>query len=379
MVSSTIYASIDIGESFTKLVVGTIHSEKVHICATYMAATKGVRDGEIISKTELQTTLTSLFDQASKDGYEIKEVVLVLPSNNINIYRKKAVVPVSNGRFVTSTDIELLKKAIGRHQILEHEMVVGIHPIQYFLDEGVYKKEEPVGIRGTQLALDAFLVALPLAVARGYVDLLQDMEITILDAIASPLANAALLLKPQEYKNGALILDLGSNTNSVSTFYDYLLCSYKQGKYGVDVIVDELMKVFNLDYKTAKSVLVKYGSALTNDASNNAVFKNPIDDHLIKEIEIVQVIENALNMILTDVKKSIDFLIQDPDMPVIVTGGGAEIHGIETKVSQFLNVKSYRRTFGRIGGRNSQFNASIGGLVYFLAKNALVNINLVQM
>ena len=113
MVSSTIYASVDIGESFTKLVVGTIHSEKVHICANYMAATKGVRDGEIISKTELQTTLTTLFEQANKDGYEVKEIVLVLPSNNMNVYRKRAESSVGTKKIVTSSDIELLKRAIG--------------------------------------------------------------------------------------------------------------------------------------------------------------------------------------------------------------------------------------------------------------------------
>ncbi len=379
MISSTVYAAIDIGESFSKLVIGTIHNEKVHICANYLSPTKGVHDGEIISKTELQTTITSLFDTAGKDGYEINEVVLILPSNNMNVYRRKAENIVANGRLVSSKDIDLLKRAVSRHQILEHEMVVGIYPIQYFLDGEVYKRDEPVGYRGTKISLDAFVITLPIAIARGYVDLLQDMDITVLDAISSPLANAALLLKPQEYKNGALILDLGGESNSVSTFYDYLLCSYKQGKYGVDCIADELMKTFGVDIKTAKMMLLKYGSALTNEASSVGVFKNPVDEKIIKEIDIVKIVENALNMILSEVKKSVEFLVKTPDVPLIVTGGGAEIVGIETKVSQYLNIKCYRRTIGHVGGRSAQFNVAVGGLVYYLAKMSLINLSLVQI
>lgn len=378
MVASQIYTALDIGESITKLVVGVVHSAKLHVCATYKTLTKGVKDGEIYSKTELQTVLTTLLDRARGEGFNVREIVLVLPSNNMNIYRKKAENVIPQTRLISPADIKLLKKAVCKHQIMDHEMVIGVYPIQYMVGNDIYKNE-PTGIRGNKIVLDAFLITAPIAIARGYVDLLQDMEITVVDVIIAPLANASLLLKSQEYKKGALILDLGAQNNSVATFYDYLFCGYKQGYLGTEKIIEDLMKNYDIDIKNARSIYQTYGSADLAGASNIGVLQLPGSERSIPEIEIVTLVDNVLNMILTEVKENIEFLVKDANLPLIITGGGALIPAIAEKCEQFLGLKCHSRNFGRIGGFNPQFNAAIGGLVNYLANNSLINISLVQI
>lgn len=379
MVTNELYTALDIGDSTVKLVIGSVHNGKLDICATYQNPTKGVKDGEIFSKTELLTVLNTMFDQARNDGFTIKSLILVLPGNNINIYRKKAENIIPQTRIISPADIQLLKKAVCKHKILDHEMVVGILPIQYLVGNDSYKGE-PVGVRGGKIVLDAFLIAVPISVARGYVDLIQDMDFEVSDAIVSPLANAALLLKGQEYKQGALILDLGATSNSVSAFYNYLFCGYRHGDNGVERIINEIVRNYDIDVRVARSIFYRYGTADVNAASSIPLYQFPDSERKASEVEIATLVDNALNIILSEVKENIEFIIRDSDdLPLIITGCGAMIPGIEKKCENFLGIKTYARNFGRIGGFDPRFNAAIGGLIHYLAKKSLISIRLIQI
>ena len=123
MDKENVYAVLDIGETNTKLVLGTIFSEKLNICGSFSEPTKGIEGGDIASKSDLQATISSLISKAAKEGFEIDELVLVLPNSNLNVYRKKASYQVqSPNNVVSSKDIELLKRACTRYKIPENEM-----------------------------------------------------------------------------------------------------------------------------------------------------------------------------------------------------------------------------------------------------------------
>jgi len=370
------FATIEIGDFSSKLIIASAYNGKLNICGSFICETQGVINGEIVSKSEASRTISTLLEQAEQFGYTVDETVLILPSTGLNVYRKKASNQVNGAnRVVTERDIELLKRACSKHQITEGEIVVGIYPIQYLLDNENLKKEEPIGYRGTVVTLDAFILTLPSSIARGFIDLLQEMGIQILDAIVTPLANAQLLLRQDEYKSGALILDMGGNHLSVSLFFDNLLCGYKQAKTGGNYITNQLSTAFSLDKKNAEFVKVTYGGALLNKASNVGVYKSPNGNTVLKEIEIVSCIENSLNALGVEINKIIDFITQDKVAPLIITGGGSNMENIAEKISQMTKFKVIYRAKSTVGARDSAFNACLGGLIYFLINKGQLNPN----
>ena len=60
MDNESIYAVLDIGETNTKLILGTIYSEKLNICGVFCEPTKGIEGGDITSKSDIQATISSL-------------------------------------------------------------------------------------------------------------------------------------------------------------------------------------------------------------------------------------------------------------------------------------------------------------------------------
>lgn len=381
MDKENVYAVLDIGETNTKLVLGTIFSEKLNICGAFSEPTKGIEGGDIASKSDLQATISSLISKAAKEGFEIDELVLVLPNSNLNVYRKKASYQVqSPNNVVSSKDIELLKRACTRYKIPENEMVVAVHPIKYLLDDNSTNKEEPIGMKGYNVSLDAFVVTLPTGIARGYVDALQDMGIEVIDAVISPLANASLLLRNQEFKTGAVIIDIGGKHTNVSLFYDGLFCANRSGQLGGDFITTEISKQFDLDKRTSEHIKTMYGSALVSNSSSVPVFTHPDTNKSILEKELVNSIESSLDKEIKEIIKYIDYInVKGSDIPVIISGGTANLEGIDEKIEKSLNQKCFVRTFNRVGGRNAMFNTAIGGLINYLARNALIDLNLVQI
>ena len=381
MEKENVYAVLDIGETNTKLVLGTIFSEKLNICGAFCEPTKGIEGGDISSKSDLQATISSLISIAAKEGFDISELVLILPNSNLNVYRKKASYQVqSPNNVVSSKDIELLKRACTRYKIPENEMVVAVHPIKYLLDDNSTNKEEPIGMKGYNVSLDAFVVTLPTGIARGYVDALQDMGIEVIDAVIAPLANASLLLRNQEFKTGAVIIDIGGKRTNVSLFFDGLFCANKNGQLGGDFITTEISRQFDLDKRTSEYIKLTYGSALVCNSSGVPVFTHPDTNKSILEKELVNSIESSLDKEIKEITKYIEYInVKGTDLPVIISGGSANLEGIAEKIEKSINLKCFVRTFNRVGGRNAMYNTAIGGLINYLARNALIDLNLVQI
>ena len=206
------------------------------------------------------------------------------------------------------------------------------------------------------------------------------MGIEVIDAVIAPLANASLLLRNQEFKTGAVIIDIGGKHTNVSLFYDGLFCANRSGQLGGDFITTEISKQFDLDKRTSEHIKTMYGSALVSNSSSVPVFTHPDTNKSILEKELVNSIESSLDKEIKEIIKYIDYInVKGSDIPVIISGGTANLEGIDEKIEKSLNQKCFVRTFNRVGGRNAMFNTAIGGLINYLARNALIDLNLVQI
>ena len=116
---------------------------------------------------------------------------------------------------------------------------MGIYPINYSVahnelhDTG---KDAPIGYKALNVSLDAYVLVLPKSIAKGYIETMESLGVSILDAYVSPYANSYLLLEDSDQKNGAFLVDLGSNQTNLSYFKDHLLIANFKIKFGSDYI-----------------------------------------------------------------------------------------------------------------------------------------------
>lgn len=365
-----VYSAIDFGHDSCKLVIGTLNGDKFNLCATFNAKTQGLADGEITSKNELQRTIINLLEQARDLDFEVKQLVVVLPTYGLNVVRKKARMPIgSPNGIITAKDIDSLEKYCAESKLPPGEMVVGINALSYGVDNQVLEKEKPIGYKGNQLSIEAFVLTSPNNFAKNLVDLIEDLEIQIMDVIPSPLAAAKLLVRGEDEKKGLFLTDLGAYKNSVAFIYKGLLCGYKESKNGGNLITDELAKNLSKEFEEAERIKKLYGAALASEASEEGVYLDRVTNQLIKEKDIVQNIEASLEQIITDVRINTNALSKNERLPIILSGGVSNTPLIAEKFKLMLENQVLDRNVDLIGAEDAKYYAAIGALLKFLLEN----------
>ena len=358
---------IEIGEKNIKAVFGYGENNKINICARYNIPSVGIINGEIVEEEKLVKTLANLKNKIINDGYETDDFLLILPSNNLGIYRKRASNnTLSYNNVISNRDIELLKRACGKHQLHSDEITVEIYPISYMLDNEVEVKDDPIGETSSSIAIDAFITTLPSNKSKKYINILSEAGFKIKDYILAPIAASYSILNKDELQNGVLLVDIGSATTSIFLFYKGFLTSVKEVNLGMNDIDAEIAKKFNIDKVLAENLKINYGSAIASIVSDIVIYEDK--NIVIKENELVSVVEEKLNDILNEIDKAIKSLIKDYSFKVILNGGGANMPNIRKKFYSYLNYECNTRTLNILGVRNTIYNNLIGGLYYILNK-----------
>ena len=379
MLPEKMYAALDLGETTAKLVIGTVYNEKFVLCGTFQTESHGINNGEVSSRSEIQRTVIELLEQAKAMSFEITKVVVVLPSTNLELHRRKAKNLINSpSQIVTQKDIKTLKEAVSKYQLGAGEMVIGIYPIQYYVDGGATGRGDPIGIRGNSIAIDTFVITLPNQLARPIVDAIQGMELEILDVIPAPMALATAITTAKERQDGVTVVDIGGKFNSVSQFYQDLFCAYKQGHVGGSLITEEVMKSLKNDKNQAEDVKKKYGSAQTSGASDLQVYYNKATGETVKEKDIVQVVESNLATIGEEVKNSILYLSKTAQGPIVIAGGVSNTIHIKQKFGETFDQEVMVRGLEIVGGNDAIYYPAIGAIMSHIGESSKIEVDLIN-
>jgi len=365
MHSDNLFFAVDFGEQNSKLLVSSPFNGQMQICASFVTKTQGIKDGMVLSKTDLHRTFLTLLEQARQAKYEVHDLIIVLPSNKLNVYRKRATISIEAiNRVVSSQEIKALHAGVGdKKQFPASELVVHIAPIQYFIDNESVKLEVPIGYRALEVGLDAYIVTLPATTARTIVDVVQEANITISKAIIAPLALAEAILTPNERQEGALILDCGANHIGICYVANGLLTSYKGTERGFDSLTQQVMQAFHCDYATAESMKLIYGIADLNEARTIAVHALSDQADLLSEYDINRPIDAAIDQLILEIEKALKFVKNERNIPLVLTGGGANLIRLEHRISDALSMPCRVAKMNIVGGRDPAFHACYGALM----------------
>ncbi len=379
--SSNTYVAIDIGETFSKLVVGTNNNGNFELVGLFNCETKGFTKGEITSVKDLQRTIITLLEKARKVDIEITKVILTLPSYNLSIRRKEALLHVGKKRgtygVVNEEDFRDLINGVAGHQLLSDEMPIAVYPIEYILDGESYQ-EKPIGIKGNELIFKAYVATAPKSIAKTIADAFYELNLSIIDVIPSPVALSYAIARKEERKNGIVIAEVGVNYTGVSVIYRNLICNYSQSKLGSKLIDEDIANNLNVDITTARALKEKYGGAYASEAVDLAVCTNPVTDQDISEKQIAEICEKRIKDIALSFYKCYDSMLKEQKYPLLLTGGIANTYHIAKKVSEVLNIKTSTRLLEIVGGSNAIYFPAIGSIIKVISEENDVEVDVIN-
>ena len=385
-----IKVGVDIGNSKISCIVCEVRKDGHKKILSFVSSpTDSIKKSTITSVDSIKNEINEVITKAAHESQtEISSVNLNVPAiDSLSVYSNSKI-DLLNEKI---SDLHI-KKVINQSDFLdliENYEIIHKSIINYELDQNSIVKD-PRGMFCNYLKVNFYKYAVKKNFIKTISTIFDNLNIHIENLIPSPLSSALATMNTDDKLLGAICIDFGSESTSVSIFENEKLIFIDSIKVGGKHITNDLARKFSTTIENAERLKTLYGS----------VTSSPSDEYEIIEIQSMdsentqskQINRSSVNAIIKPrVEETLELVwqkLKDYNLHkkqiknLIITGGGSLLDGIE-EYAQFIfdsNVRIGKPVF--IPGLSSkfinpQFSQTVGTLFYssedyeisFLLKN----------
>ncbi|MBP3252360.1 MAG: cell division protein FtsA [Prevotella sp.] len=251
-----------------------------------------------------------------------------------------------------------LVKDLAADSIVTQEMVVELmdanwnldYPDQKILDvaEQEYRVDQnlqmdPVGIRATRLEGNFLNILERKSFFQNLNKCFEVAGIKVADMYLAPLVLANAVLTETEKRSGCALVDIGADTTTVSVFWKNVLRHLAVIPLGSNNITKDIASL-QMEESDAEQMKLKHASAYTENSEIDANLKYSIDmGRQVESHRFIEIVEGRMEEIIENVRYQIPTDYYDKLLGgIIVTGGGANMRGIEKAFTTYTHIDKIR-------------------------------------
>jgi len=386
-----IAVGIDIGSS---KICGVVLTEGNKIGTYYVTAmaiekNEGTNRGEISNIEETKTAISKIIADLEETlgGTKINEVVLGISGKNIEITQENSNIVISSpDQIITKDDISKINMSIKRSKVSKEKTIIHIIPHQYYKDSNAKDIiANPIGHYANKLDTNVHILTAQNSSLKIINLCLEKNDLILSDLVYQPLASSIALLGEEELDVGICIIDIGSETTSISIFADGSLMFATTIPLGGNDITDDIKKMLKTTRNEAERIKIDYGFAKKEEILQNEIIQIKgvgVAPHSeIDKIELCKIIQPRATEILTFCKEEIDKSGYADVLGAgyILTGGGANLKAICSLASIIFNAPvgiGYPSSDTFIGVSNNieepTYSAAVGLAVHSLTHKSFI-------
>lgn len=347
MAKSKIIASLDIGSSKIRTVVGLLvnGSPVPNIIGVGISPSTGLRKGSVIDVEETINSISASLEDAERmAGEPINHVFLGIGGNQIESINSKGVIAVSHSENeITEDDVDRVIEAAQAVTIPSNRRILRIIPKTFTVDEQKGIKY-PVGMTGIRLEVETHIIT-------GFEPAIKNLEKCVLqsgvdidDIIPNCLASAEAVLSKRQKELGVVVVDIGCGGTSVSVFEDGATLYTSVIPVGGENVTNDVAIGMRTSIDTAEKVKIEYGSTIPEDVNDRETIDlsliSKIDTHLVSKKQVCEIIKARYHEIFVLVKEELARINRDGMLPagVILTGAGSKMPGVIDMARETLNL-----------------------------------------
>ncbi len=372
-----IIASLDIGSSSIKLIVGEIIKHSLNILCVSEVPSKGIKKGLVHSSDDLIPVLKEVFHKAEEMlGVPIKEVVLDIPAYYTEILMSEGVSTITNEEgIVGNQDIIRAMQAASYNKINQDMELVSIIPTRYKLDEEIVKN--PLNMEGKKLTIKAVLVLAPKVNINPMVKVLDRIGVNVLDVVTTSLGDFEAIKDKNTASSLVSLINIGEETTTVAIFNKGILTKVEVIELGGANIDNDIAYIYKITKKDAKELKEKMGLASSTMASLDE--KVNLTDRMgenivINQKDLSEIIESRLEEILNLAKKQMNLLTKKNIECIMVTGGTTEMGDFNILLDKVFTKSYILGKIGIVGVRNNKYSTALGTIKYYNGRLKLKNM-----
>ncbi|MFA6524102.1 MAG: cell division protein FtsA [Candidatus Paceibacterota bacterium] len=322
-----ISVGIDIGSTTTRVVVGEFFKGEKNpkVIGVGEYETKGIRHGYVVNLIDAVNSVKNAVSIAEKSsGIKIRRAFISINSITLrgDMSSGLAIISKANGE-VTNLDINKAIEDSEANLSLNNKKIIHTFPVSFKLD-GKEVLGQPEGMSGTKLEVKTLFVTCLSQHLDDLLAVISEAGIETIDVIASPISGSQIALSKRQKIVGSALVNIGSETVSVSVFENGSLISLHAFSIGSSDITNDLALGFKIPLEKAENF--KHGN-ITLDYP-----KKKLDEIIGARLtDIFELIENHLKKI-----KRNELL----PAGIVFIGGGANTPRLEELSKTILKLPS---------------------------------------
>ena len=374
--------ALDLGSSVITTVVGGVDEYGgLHIYGVGRSPSAGIIAGEVTNVSRAAAAIRQSLDQAeAASGAQINQVGFSITGTHFESRNNRGAVALSiedpinwedmmraeeSGKAVTITPGSELIHAIPRHFVVDAER----------------RCDDPRGQHGHRLDVDTHIVTGGSTAIRHAAACVANAGVKITLAAAKPVVGAVRAIRDEERRMGALVIGFDAGTTSVTAFEDGAISHTSVLKTGMLNVVSDLAKGLGCSADTATEIMSAHGFAhpLVAAEHEEAVALPSFSGGMkqVTRTEIAGYVYPRLNEMLTMVGQRVteQQLHNAASGGIILTGGGAELRGVDQVIAKAFNVPVRIGGVGQLSGLSDQLDrpdaiGAVGMLAWLLDVSA---------
>ena len=370
MDNSRIFVGLDIGSTQIKVIAGQRDGRGVTAIGTATVPSNGLKQGVIVDIDQTaQAIQRAVLETQEKSNFQIVDLVVGLPANQLEIRPAQGVVSVSNPeKRITFDEIfSVTRQALGQSLSSDRE-VVAFDVDEFIVDgfNGIKDPHDMVGVRlevrGTSYIGSRTIVEnIRMAVAKAGLQINQ--------LVLTPLTLGSTILNESEQEFGTVIVDMGGDQTTASVIHNSKLKFTYVDSEGGDDVTRDISEVLHTSMSNAEKLKRDYGFADASQASKQEqVVVTAIDGSQPKQISqnyLSEIIQAREEQIFNDILKALT-QAKALEMPggIILTGGAAAMPRISDLAKKIFNKEIKLFIPDQIGLRHPAYTRSLSYVSY---------------
>jgi len=260
-------AGLDLGSTKTCAVIAELAGDLprmpiAKILGVGLAKNSGVRRGMVRDIDEtMRSVAAALKDAERMAGARVPDVTCGIAGEHVSARSSTGVVAVS-GEEISPQDVGRVNEvaravSLGRDHELLHDI-----PQEYVVDQQ-HGISDPVGMTGTRLEVEMYLVTVQSTAAQNLRKSVQRAGYRVADLVLEPLAASYAILTDDEKELGVALVEVGGSSTGVAIFHEGKIRHLASLKYAGSHVTSDLVQGLGVTQSDAERLKERHGAAYT--------------------------------------------------------------------------------------------------------------------
>ncbi len=366
---------LDIGTTKTCAVVAVDGAIGLEIVGVGEAPSLGLRKGVVVDLEETVKSIEAAIEKAERmAGVHLGEVFVGITGDHIRSTNNRAVVAVSGeDREVTPGDVRRVIDASKIINLPSDRQIIHALP-RYFTVDGQEGVNDPVGMAGGRLEVDTHIVTGSTSFITNVLKCVQRAGLETMGVVFEPLASAAATLLPEERQVGVVLLDIGGGTTDIAVYSLGSAIYTATIPVGGNVLTSDISLGLKTTLAEAEEVKKRLGAGVTGPDGEQSFAVRTLDGRATKEHSTNELRQIVVPRVLETLRMARQKIVENVPRDlvlgeVVLTGGGAQLPGIEPIAEDVFGLPVRVGSANAIGGLTEamsapQYATAIGLVVF---------------